>query len=261
MSFSISGGRPKLSAARAKFDATKPVPDFLMRVRRGILAVVCSGVALTGASLVRSQDATSANLPEQFNNAEATPVAKKKKAKSSQEISSGLSDENLPPVPEQIPATQEPATSGASPKRKRQNSTPQGVSAATPTEQLPSAGEPARSVARVEKKPRLKRRIPPTVQPEQSSSPTPASVSLSVAQSMAESAPLPEYPYQARRANISGSGICVMIVDPMSGEVTNTMMAQSTGNAILDKVTTDTFRRWRFKPGTVSQVRVPISYE
>jgi outer membrane biosynthesis protein TonB len=39
------------------------------------------------------------------------------------------------------------------------------------------------------------------------------------------------------------------------------MMAQSTGNGILDKVTTETFRRWRFKPGTVSQVRVPITYE
>jgi outer membrane biosynthesis protein TonB len=39
------------------------------------------------------------------------------------------------------------------------------------------------------------------------------------------------------------------------------MMAQSTGNAILDKVTTETFRRWRFKPGSVSQIRVPITYE
>jgi TonB family protein len=239
-----------------------------MRVRRGILVLVCGGVALTGAPSVRGQDATSANLPERFGNAEAiaTPGAKKKKAKSSQEISSGLSDENLPPVPEQILATEEPPTSGASPKRQKQNSTPQdgtaeGEKPAAQTEQLPSVEEPARSVARVERKPRLKRRIPPTVQPEHSNSPAPASVSLSVAQSMAESAPLPDYPYQAMRANITGSGICVMIVDPTSGKVTNTMMAQSTGNKVLDKVTTDTFRRWRFKPGTVSQVRVPISYE
>jgi outer membrane biosynthesis protein TonB len=39
------------------------------------------------------------------------------------------------------------------------------------------------------------------------------------------------------------------------------MMVQSTGSAILDRVTTETFKRWRFKPGSVSQVRVPISYE
>ena len=38
-----------------------------------------------------------------------------------------------------------------------------------------------------------------------------------------------------------------MIVDTASGKVTNAMMAQSTGNATLDKVTTETFRRWRFK--------------
>jgi TonB family protein len=78
---------------------------------------------------------------------------------------------------------------------------------------------------------------------------------------MAVSAPLPEYPYQAKHANITGSGVCAMIVDIASGKVTNAMMAQSTGNAILDKVTTETFRRWRFKPGSVSQVRVPVTYE
>ncbi len=78
---------------------------------------------------------------------------------------------------------------------------------------------------------------------------------------MAVSAPLPEYPYQAKHAKVTGSGVCVMIVDTASGKVTNAMMAQSTGNAILDKVTTETFRRWRFKAGSVSQVRVPISYE
>jgi outer membrane biosynthesis protein TonB len=37
-------------------------------------------------------------------------------------------------------------------------------------------------------------------------------------------------------------------------------MTESTGNALLDKITTDTFGRWRFKPGTVSQVQVPITY-
>jgi hypothetical protein len=38
-------------------------------------------------------------------------------------------------------------------------------------------------------------------------------------------------------------------------------MAQSTGDAMLDKVSTNMFRRWRFKPGTMSQVRVPVDYE
>jgi TonB family protein len=52
-----------------------------------------------------------------------------------------------------------------------------------------------------------------------------------------------------------------MIVDTATGKVTNAMMVESTGDEILDKVTTNTFQRWRFKPGTVSQVRVPITYD
>jgi len=52
-----------------------------------------------------------------------------------------------------------------------------------------------------------------------------------------------------------------MTIDAGSGKVTDAIMAQSTGDAMLDKVTTKTFRRWRFKPGTVSHVRVPIVYE
>jgi TonB family protein len=240
-----------------------------MRVHRGILAVMCGGVALVGAPIVRGQDATSANLPEHFDTSEmiALPKPTKNKTKQSREIASSISDENLPPPSDDISAAEEPAPSTSSPKRKKHESTSKidpAVSNEKPTpsaEQLPATQEAVRSVARVEKKARTKRRIAPPVQAEQSSSQPPTSLSLSVAQSMAESAPLPEYPYQARHANISGSGICVMIIDPVSGKVTNAMMAQSTGNAILDKVTTETFRRWRFKPGTVSQVRVPISYE
>jgi len=86
-------------------------------------------------------------------------------------------------------------------------------------------------------------------------------MSMSAARALAISAPLPRYPYEAKHAHITGSGLCVMLVDTANGNVTSAIMAQSTGNAILDKVTTDTFRTWRFKPRTVSQVRVPITYE
>lgn len=78
---------------------------------------------------------------------------------------------------------------------------------------------------------------------------------------MAVSAPLPEYPYQAKRTKITGNGVCIMTIDTASGKVTDAIMTQSTGDAILDKVTTNTFRRWRFKPGTLSQVRLPVDYE
>jgi TonB family protein len=197
-------------------------------LHRGILAVLCGGVVLASAPFGQSQDATSANLPEHGETGEATPTpkVKKKKKERSREIAASASSERSAPVIE--PTIPKERTTAAAP---------------------------------AEKKHRVKRRAPPVVQSEPTSFSTPTSLSLSAAQAMAVSAPLPEYPYQAKHANVTGSGVCVMIVDTASGKVTNAMMAQSTGNAILDKVTTETFRRWRFKPGSVSQVRVPISYE
>ena len=37
-----------------------------MRVHRGTVAILCTGVVLADAPLARAQDATSANLPDQF---------------------------------------------------------------------------------------------------------------------------------------------------------------------------------------------------
>jgi TonB family protein len=73
-------------------------------------------------------------------------------------------------------------------------------------------------------------------------------------------APRPVYPYQARRQRVTGSGIALLAVDQTSGTVTDVRMAQSCGNVILDNSTLDAFRRWRFKPGGVTQLEVPITY-
>jgi TonB family protein len=204
--------------------------EFLMPARRGILAVVlCGGIVLDSAPLARPQEATSANLPERFETGEATPAprSKKEKAKPIPEIAAKASSHKPVPVPEPMTAAEEPAP----------------------------------PVARVKKRAHVKKREASAAQSNVASFSTPTSLSLSAAQALAVSAPLPEYPYEAKHANITGSGVCAMIVDTASGKVTNAMMAQSTGNAILDKVTTETFRRWRFKPGSISQVRVPITYE
>ena len=203
--------------------------EIFLTVHRGILAVLCSGVVLASAPLARPQEATSANLPEQLETGEATPTpkVKKKKKERSREVAASASSERSARVIEQS-AVQEERTTAAVPSEKKHH---------------------------------VKRRATPAVHFEAPSFSAASELSLGVAQAMAVSAPLPEYPYEAKHANVTGSGVCVMIVDTASGKVTNAMMAQSTGNAILDKVTTETFRRWRFKPGSVSQVRVPISYE
>ena len=200
-----------------------------MRVHRGTFAVLSTGIVLANAPLARAQDATSANLPEHVDTGEAmlTPKPKKKKAESSLKIAATSSSQKRAYVTEHTPPPEEPVT-------------------------------PAMPV---QKKTRAKKRTAPAVQSEAASSSTPTPLSLPAAQAMAVSAPLPEYPYQAKRANITGSGVCVITIDTASGKVTDAMMAQSTGDAMLDKVTTNTFRRWRFKPGTMSQVRVPVDYE
>jgi protein TonB len=88
----------------------------------------------------------------------------------------------------------------------------------------------------------------------------PATMSISSAKALAIYAPRPQYPSEGHSRSISGSGVCVVSVDPGSGRVTEASMAQSTGDQQLDKAALNAFRQWRFKPGTVSTVRIPIQF-
>ena len=241
-----------------------------MRSRGGVLVVVCTGVCFAGAHLSRAQEATSANLPDQFQTGEMiqTQKAKKKKAEATSQILATVPTQDTAPVPEHtLPAAEEVPTRIAPAEEKKAEpnqsaaSMPPTQKPATPTEQAPSAEEPEVVAVPVEKKSRPRKRPRPAVQPEAASISAPVPMSLSVAQSMAITAPLPDYTYEMKRRNLSGSGICVVVVDIATGTVTNATMFQSTGSPLLDKLTIQTFKSWKFKPGTVSQVRVPISYE
>jgi len=88
----------------------------------------------------------------------------------------------------------------------------------------------------------------------------PAAMSISGAKAFVTNGPKPPYPYEARSRHLTGSGVCVLTVDSASGSVTDATMAQSIGNSILDNAATSTFRQWRFRPGTVSKVKVPITF-
>ena len=81
----------------------------------------------------------------------------------------------------------------------------------------------------------------------------------SAAKPVTSYAPRPEYPQEARSHRIAGSGVCVVSVDA-SGNVTSASMAQSTGSPLLDTSALRTVRTWKFKPGTVSKVSVPIEF-
>ena len=193
--------------------------------KRTVQSTLCIGLALAGLLLARAQELAPANLEELSKRPEATPTPNgdKPSSKPSIEIPAATLNETPTPIPEQPP----------------------------PPKEL------AMPVATVEKNtPRARRRA--FVQPK---TPLATPTSLSAAKTVAISTPLPNYPYEARRSHVTGSGVCIMTVDTGSGNVTSAAMAKSTGNAILDKVTTDTFGKWRFKPGTISQIQVPITYQ
>ena len=73
-------------------------------------------------------------------------------------------------------------------------------------------------------------------------------------------APRPDYPYEARRQHSTGSGVVLLKVESSSGAVVAAQLIQSTGSPILDNSALSAFRRWRFQPNTVSEVKVPITY-
>jgi TonB family protein len=70
----------------------------------------------------------------------------------------------------------------------------------------------------------------------------------------------PEYPAEARSKRWTGAGIVRLDVDRKTGEVTSARILHSTGRRILDEAALNAFRQWRFRPVTVSYVRIPIRF-
>lgn len=68
------------------------------------------------------------------------------------------------------------------------------------------------------------------------------------------------YPYEARRAGITGSGVVMIEIDRTTGKVISAHMAPSTGSAILDYAVLSSFRQWRFKAGIARAIKIPITF-
>lgn len=71
--------------------------------------------------------------------------------------------------------------------------------------------------------------------------------------------PSPKYPYAARQQHCAGIGIFVLYVRP-DGAVSSVEVAQSTGYSILDQSRIEAFRQWRFRPGIVKSVKIPVTW-
>jgi TonB family protein len=144
-------------------------------------------------------------------------------------------DEQPTPPPEDIPMPEPPPMPQEVPEFREENTPP-------PRQQQ----KPTKPTA--------------PIKAPQAGLPKPGTMSISSAKALAISAPRPTYPYEARSRHIMGSGVCVVSVDVSSGAVTDASMAQSIGNPILDNSAVSAFRQWRFRPGTVSKVKIPITF-
>ena len=72
-----------------------------MRLRRDLLVVLCIGVAFAGAHRAQSQEAASADLPDQFQTGEmaSTSKPKKKKTEPSSQTLATVRKQNTAPTP------------------------------------------------------------------------------------------------------------------------------------------------------------------
>ena len=149
----------------------------------------------------------------------------------------------------------EAGTTAKPSQRLAATSTPEKQSISPPPPEIKP--EPVEETTPPPRRPKRLKTAPVT--PPQAASP-PAAMSISSAKALAIYAPLPDYPREARSRRITGSGVCVVSVDPGTGNVTEASMAQSTGDQTLDKATVSAFRRWVFKPGKVSTVKIPVDF-
>ena len=72
-------------------------------------------------------------------------------------------------------------------------------------------------------------------------------------------APRPRIPGIAVSRHLRGDGYFQMHVRP-DGIVSKVDVLQSTGHKILDDATVAALLKWRFEPGTKSEVRIPFTY-
>lgn len=83
---------------------------------------------------------------------------------------------------------------------------------------------------------------------------------VSVARPKAIYTPTPVYRPEWARQGLRGKGVVLVTIDKGTGKVTGARMLQSTGSSQLDGSALQAYSQWRFEPGTVSQLKIPIEF-
>jgi protein TonB len=72
-------------------------------------------------------------------------------------------------------------------------------------------------------------------------------------------APRPEYPLAARQRHWTGAGLFACNIRS-DGTVGSVDVLRSTGHQMLDQAAITAFRQWRFQPGDMKVVKIPINF-
>jgi TonB family protein len=70
---------------------------------------------------------------------------------------------------------------------------------------------------------------------------------------------IPQYPYEARRSHVSGSGLFRMYINS-DGSVHAVGVMKSTGSKILDLAAAGGLYQWHAKPGRRREVDMPVTF-
>jgi TonB family protein len=73
-------------------------------------------------------------------------------------------------------------------------------------------------------------------------------------------APMPEYPFVARRDRIQGNGLYLIHFNLETGLPLETSLVRSTGYQVLDEAALDALGHWRVRPHTLAKIRVPVTF-
>ena len=79
------------------------------------------------------------------------------------------------------------------------------------------------------------------------------------ARALAIYAPKPDYSFDARSHWVEGRGLFLLSVRP-DGTVDSVQVDKSTGHRELDESAIAALEKWRFKPGIVSHVKIPMEF-
>jgi TonB family protein len=73
--------------------------------------------------------------------------------------------------------------------------------------------------------------------------------------------PMPVYRPEWAKQGLTGKGVVLVTIDKETGKVTGARMLESTGSQLLDGAALQAYSQWRFKPGTVTQLKMPIEFK